>query len=57
MVEDKTQEDILKLFGSGNDAVKAYEEVFEGLKDKSVEEASVKVSTWWHIDQLIYKKI
>ena len=45
MVEDKTQEDILKLFGSGNDAVKAYEEVLEGLKDKSVEEVSVKVST------------
>jgi len=45
MVENTTQEDILKLFSSGDDAVKTYEEILEGLKDKIVEEATLQVST------------
>jgi len=45
MVENTTQEDILRLFRRGYNAVKTYEEILEGLKDKPVEEATLQVST------------
>ena len=45
MVENRIQEDILKLFGNGDDAVKTYEEILEGLNDKTLEEATLQVST------------
>lgn len=46
MVEDGTRERILKIFKSGADAVKTYEEILEGLADKDLDETTLEVSTW-----------
>lgn len=45
MVEDGTLERILKIFKSGADAVKTYEEILEGLADKDLDETTLEVST------------
>jgi len=43
MVEDGTQARILKIFSSGADAVKTYEEILEAHKD--LDQTTLKVST------------
>lgn len=45
MVEDGTRETVLKIFSSGAEAVKTYEEILETLADKDVDETTLKVST------------
>lgn len=45
MVEDGTQARILKIFGSGADAVKTHEEILETLADKDLDHTSLEVST------------
>ena len=45
MVEDGTEERILKIFSSGADAVKTYEEILEGLTDKDLHQTTLEVST------------
>ena len=45
MVEDGTEERVLKIFNSGADAVKTYEEILEGLADKDSHRTTLEVST------------
>lgn len=44
MVED-AEERVLKIFSSGADAVKTYEEILEGLADKDLHRTTLEVST------------
>ena len=45
MVEEGTQEKILKLFSSGADAVKTYDEISQGLADEDLQGNTLEVST------------
>ena len=45
MVEDGTRGTVLKIFSSGAEAVKTYEEILETLADKGLDEATLEVST------------
>jgi len=45
MVEEGIQEKVFKLFSSGADAVKTYDEISQGLVDKDLQGATLEVST------------